>query len=345
MTRLILLSTGVTAIVLLGVMIDRQSHTPIERQATLPSRNLAYASGRVEGLTSEIELRPQLAGRVVEVLVEEGQVVDSGEVLLRLDDQQYRLEVKLAAAKLHLAEAQLQRVINGARLQERAEAAARFEAKLAELRREELSWQRISQLLQEGAVSRQQADDQSSLVDSLRGQVDAAKARLDLLEADPRIDEIRINEAQIEAAEANLDLANVQLQRTALRAAGRGTILKLHVESGELTGPESSNPAVVMADTSRMCVRAFVEDVDATRVRVGMEATVTVDGLPEGKTHGSVVRLSPRMSHKQIWTDRPTERQDTKTREVWIELNGVGTLVVGLRVDVVIDLDSVEEVP
>ena len=52
---------------------------------------------------------------------------------------------------------------------------------------------------------------------------------------------------------------------------------------------------------------------------------------------GRVARLSPRMSHKELWTNDPTERYDTKTREVWIELDEAEGLLVGLRVDVMID--------
>ena len=55
---------------------------------------------------------------------------------------------------------------------------------------------------------------------------------------------------------------------------------------------------------------------------------------------GRVVRLSPRMDRKTVWSDRATERYDTKTREVWIELQPGPPLVLGLRVDVTIDLET-----
>ena len=338
--RFILLAAGVTVVVVLGLLIDAQSRTPVDRPAGQSEPQTIFASGRIEGTTPEIELRPRLSGRIVELLVEEGQVVRKGVVLLRLDDEQYRHQVALAAAELALAEAQLDRLLNGARSQQRAEAAALYRAKLAELERGELSWRRISDLRRARAVSQQEADDQRTLVASLTSQVAAAKARLELLEAPARPDEVQMDKARIEAAKAQLELVKVQHERTNLRAPSDGQVLKLHVEPGELTGPTSVEPAMVMADTSRYHVRAYVEELDAPRVKLGMTARIVADGLPNRNLKGRVIRLSPRMSRKELFSDDPTERYDTKTREVWIELERREELVVGLRVDVMIDPES-----
>ena len=344
MMRYILLSVGVTLVVLLGLMIDVQSQAPAERPAEHRQPQTIFASGRIEGATPEIELRPRLSGRIVEILVEEGQTVRKGDVLLRLDAQQYQHAVSLAAAELALAEAQLQRLLNGARSQQRSEAKALYEAKLAELERAELSWERIDELRQAKAVSLQEVDDQRTLVAALRAEVAAAKARVELIEAPARPDEVQMDEARIAAAQAQLELAKVELERTNLCAPSAGEILKIHFESGELTGPMSSEPAVVMADTSRYRVRAFVEELDAPRVKLGMTARITADGLPDKELKGHVIRLSPRMSRKQFHTDQPNERYDVKTREVWIELQWAAALVVGLPVDVRIDLEPLGSV-
>jgi multidrug efflux pump subunit AcrA (membrane-fusion protein) len=320
--RFILLTAGVSVVVLLGLLIDAQSRTPVNHPSGRSEPETIFAPGRIEGTTPEIELRPRLSGRIVEVLVEEGQTVRKGDVLLRLDDEQYGHEVALAAAELALAEAQLERLINGARSQQRAEAAALCQAKLAELERAELSWRRINDLRQARAVSQQEADDQRTLVASLRGEVAAAKARAELLDAPARPDEVQMDKARIDAANAQLQLAKVQW----------------------------AEPAVVMVDTSRYHVRAFVEELDAPRLRVGMTARITADGLPGRELHGRVIRLSPRMSRKELFSDDPSERQDIKTREVWLELLPEGKLdfqkgespelVVGLPVDVIIDAPS-----
>jgi hypothetical protein len=80
-------------------------------------------------------------------------------------------------------------------------------------------------------------------------------------------------------------------------------------------------------------VRAFVEELDAPRVRLGMSAQVTADGLPDTTFAGRVVSISPRMATKPIHAERPQELYDTKVREVLLELEAT-ELIVGLRVDV-----------
>ena len=86
-------------------------------------------------------------------------------------------------------------------------------------------------------------------------------------------------------------------------------------------------------------VRAFVEELDAPRIQVGTSAQITADGLPGRTFKGRVVRLSPMMGPKQAFSDRPAERHDTKTREVWVDLGASSDgLIFGLRVDVFFEL-------
>jgi hypothetical protein len=121
-------------------------------------------------------------------------------------------------------------------------------------------------------------------------------------------------------ARAKLKLAETELSRTELRAPAQGEILDVHREPGELIELTDPEPAIVMADTSRLRVRAYVEELDAVSLTPGMEARITADGLPGYTATGRVVEIMPRMSFKQVWTDRPDERFDVKTREVLIEI-------------------------
>ncbi len=340
MLKYLLLSMGVTLVVILGLLLDAQSRPVVVRSATPLTEFRVFALGRVEGATQEIKLRPQLTGRIVELLAEEGQFVEEGQTLLQLDDERYGHEVALATALLDLAKARLERLINGARPEERAEAAALYEAKQAELERAQLSWKRIDELSRTRAISQQEADNQRTRVTGMTAEVEAAKARFELLQAEARTDEVQVERARIQAAMAGLELANVQLARTRLQAPSRGQILEIDVEPGELTGPDSSDPAIVLADTSTFRVRAFVEEIDAPRVKLGMPARISADGLPGVEIVGRITRLSPRMGRKELYSGSPTERYDTKTREIWIELAEAADLVAGLRVDCVIDVGA-----
>lgn len=337
MLRYLAVGLGVALIVLLSFLLEAQSQTPAPPPVEDNTPYRIFAPGRVEGLTEEVQLRPQVRGRIVSLPVKEGDQVVEGQVLLQLDASQHEHEVALAEAELALAVAERERIKNGARQFERDEAVSLYHAKYAELELARLANDRLHKLQVQSAVSQQEADDQKSKVKSLEAQVAAARARAELLAAPAREDELLIADSKIEAAKSRVALAKVELERTTLRAAAPGQVMKVDVEPGELAGPDSAEPTLVLVDTSRFRVRAFVEELDAPRVGHGMTATVVADGLSEQKFSGRITHLSPRMTAKQIWSDDPHERYDTKAREIWIDLDSGENLVVGLRVDVVID--------
>ena len=337
MLKYFMVLVALVAIILISALIERQSYTPALRVAPRQGPVTIFAPGRVEGVGEEILLRTQLTGRIARIAVAQGQHVQAGDLLLQLDDEQYQHEAALAEAELKQYEAAIFRLVNGASKEEREEAQANYRASVADLEREELSWRRIQQLRDDRAISQLEADNQRMMVSALLARRDAAKAQVDAVEAPARDDELEMARAKVAAAQAKRDLAQVQLARTRLVAPVAGTILHLNVRLGELTGPDVVDPPIVMADTSKFRVRAYVEELDARRVQIGMTAEVAADGEPVRTWPGHVSALSPRMGRKRLFTDDPAEHFDVKIREVWIDLDTPDALLVGLRVDVAID--------
>ncbi len=310
MIKLAVLSVVLTLPVTFGVILqqgaqDDASGVSEQSQTQLGPAGI-FAPGRIEGVTPEVELLPQINGRVVTIHVKEGERVEANALLVSMDDAQLRFEVEAAEAQLELAQSELERLVNGTRYEDRAEAAWLYKAKLVELERAKLDWERCRALLEKDAIAAQDADRYRTLVASLSAEATAAKARYQSISAEARPDEIKMAKARIATAEAKLELARVQLDRTQLRAPSCGQVLKLNVEPGELIGPDATTPVVVLADTSRFCVRAFVEELDACRLTEGMTATITADGLPGQELQGTVTRLSPQMSHKTLQRTSPT---------------------------------------
>jgi multidrug resistance efflux pump len=201
----------------------------------------------------------------------------------------------------------------------------------------QLAWRRTDTLSRGGSISLQESDERGMTVAALSARVAGAKARMELLNAPPREDDVRITVARIAAAKAKWELSRVMLQRCELRAPQKGQILQIDVQPGELIGPDSVSPAIILADTSRYRVRAFVEELDAPRIIVGMKARITSDGLAGCTMAGVVSEHSPRMNRKRLIADDPSERHDTRIRDVLIELESKDKLIVGMRVDVEID--------
>jgi HlyD family secretion protein len=135
-------------------------------------------------------------------------------------------------------------------------------------------------------------------------------------------------------ARADLLRAQAELARTRLLAPWDGRVLRVFEEPGALVGPTSARPILLMADVSRRRVRAFIEELDALRVRVGQAALVTVDGLPGKVFTGRVSEVLLRMDRDATRSDRPDEREDLYHRPVLIDLDDGCELPLNQRVDV-----------
>jgi len=99
--------------------------------------------------------------------------------------------------------------------------------------------------------------------------------------------------------------------------------------------PESKDSGRVftVADTRRLRVRVDVDETNIARVTVGQRAWVTADAFADRRFEGTVVRVGSVVGRKNIRTDEPTEKVDTKVLETLIELGRDVRLPVGLRVD------------
>jgi HlyD family secretion protein len=292
---------------------------PIRREAASLS---IHAPGIVEGGRREVELRPEVPGRIAEILVAEGDYVEAGQLLVKLDDATQRHSVTMLEAEVRLAQAQLERLKNGAHEYEREEAKATYAAAVARRNHAQLELKRAERLQSANAISDQEYDRWDNEVRSLTQQAAAAKARVDFLTAPARTDELLAAEAKVDIAQARLNLARAELARTEVLAPSRGQVLHRRREPGEVVDLEDPRPVLVMADTFRPRVRAYVEELDAPHVRMGLAAHITADGFPGRVFVGEVVEVLPSMSAKQVWSEQPSERFDLKTREVVIELRG-----------------------
>jgi HlyD family secretion protein len=290
------------------------------------------ADGVVEGARPEAALRTDVAGTLAMVYVKEGQPVRRGEKLAELRNQSQVLQVKLATAELSIERARLAKLINGERPERRKALEAAEEAKKLTYAQAKGAYDRTQRLKAAGATSREESDRESYGVERARAEMEEAAAEHALVEAPARLDEVAVAEGLVAVAESKLRLAQAELAKTILQAPTDGRILRVFAEPGEVAGPTTAEPVLLMADLSHIRVRAFVEELDASKVRPGQTATVTADGLPGKHFPGKVVHVAPRMGRRAPQTDAPGEYKDLYYREVLIEPEGAEQLPLNFRV-------------
>jgi len=245
--------------------------------AWISHRNRYEYSGTIE--TREIQIGSKVGGRVTEVAVEEGQVVEAGTVLVRFECDELKAQKAQAEAALEQAEAELNKMVsgnrpeeiaqaeatataqraayeearNGPRRQEIEQAQADYKAAVAEATNAQIYYGRMEKLIAADTISRQQFDDARDKRDAATQRSEAARQRLALLEAGTRPEDLNAAEAKFKQA-----LAAAQLARKGFRieeiegargrlAAARARVAELdaRLREAELTAPANSLVEVV----------------------------------------------------------------------------------------------------
>lgn len=318
----------------LAVTLARDTQPPqVNAAAPEAAAETVAAPGRVEPVSEEIKVAAELSGKLKLVRVEEGDRVEAGEVIAVLENADYAARVASAEAELLRREAELRRVINGARAQERREAWAEVKAAEAVLENARVELERRVTGYRDGVFAKEEADRAEREFGVAKARYEAAVERHRLIDDEAREEDRSRAEAEVAAARAQLAEARALYEKTLIHAPIAGVILRKHLKAGESVSTQRDTPIVTLADTSTLRVRVDVDETDVGKIRLGQRAYVTADAYGSRKFWGRVVRVGSILGKKNVRTDEPTERVDKKILETLVELEGAPGLPVGLRVD------------
>lgn len=291
-------------------------------------------SGHVE--VREVHLSFAVAELIDEILVDEGDVVEEGDILARLRREPYELAVLEARSALEQQRQRLAALEAGSRPEEIRKAKADVAGAEAEVVDAKRRYQRLVRLLETRAASQQDVDDALAALSLAQARYNAAKATLDLVLAGPREEDIRAARAELRRREAALALAEYRLQQTELRSPGKGIVEERLLEKGDYAAPE--RPVFVLALSDPVWVRAFLPEPYLGRVQPGMKVSVRSDAYPDKPLTGTVGHISPVAE----FTPRTVETPELRTQlvyeiRVWVP-NHEGRLRLGQPVDVLVPL-------
>jgi multidrug resistance efflux pump len=301
-------------------------------------RHRCAGPGLVEALSEEIRVASQVGGRLQRVLVDEGDTVKAGQVLAVIENDDYRARVASAEATLRLREADARRVHNGARDQERRDAAAAVREADSVLASMTADVDRKRGLLRETVISQAELDKAEEAYGVARAKADSARERLSLVEAGAREEDRARADADVALARASLDEARAMFEKTYVRAPIDGVVFRRHRRAGESVSTQFDSPIVTLADRSRVRVRVDVDESDVAKLQVGQAAYVTADAFGDRRFPGRIVRVGSMLGRKNVRTDEPSERVDKKILETLVELEDGRDLPLGLRVQAFIEV-------
>lgn len=304
-----------------------------EASAPLPVR-LVVAPGIVEPETGEREIAAAVTGTLKGPIPETGDKVTAGEIIAEVANDDIKAELAAAEAQIAIRQNELARLLAGARPEERAEAAAELDEAEAQLNLAQKNFGRRQSLVQQGIASVEAADNARAAYQSAVARRDLMAARVALINAPPRAEDVAIAEANLAAAKAKAADLSALLDKTRMRSPINGVLLKRYMLPGETVSNLPPSVVAIVGDISHLRVRAEVDADDIARVHVGQPVTVTADAFGDRQFTGKVVRIAARLGPKYIHPNTPGARFDTKVLEAMIALDGHPPLPVGLRVDV-----------
>ena len=259
----------------------------------------------------QVDMAFQAIGRVQEMRFEEGDTVNEGDLLARLEPETYKDLADLAAARRDAQRIALQRLQAGSRAEEIARDKAQVEAAQAAVVDAELLLKRRTELLKTGNVSRELYDEAKNAYDTARARLDVATQIARLTRIGPRQEDIDQAKAALSAQQATVSLATRRLADTELKAPSKAIVLSRIVEPGAMVGPNV--PVYTLALTDKVWVRTYVAEPDLGRIRPGMTVKIYTDTDPNRAYEGWVGFISPTAE----FTPKTVETTELRTQLVY----------------------------
>jgi len=268
----------------------------------------------------KIAVGAKVMGRVAWIGVEKGDTVQQGQVLVRLEDSEFRAQVNQAIANLAAAQARLDQLKSGSRPQEKLKDKAAVIQAEANLKTAEADYQRAETLYLSGVSSKAELDHALALRDTAAALLESARQSSAMTDIGPRTEEIRAAAAQVQQMKAALDYAQTQLTATEIRAPVAGTVLERIVERGEMVSPSAfggsgaRTSVVDLADLTDLQIELDISQTDFSRLKMSQRAEIIPEAFPYLRYTGYLAEIAPEANRAKstvqvkIKVENPTEQ-------------------------------------
>jgi HlyD family secretion protein len=285
------------------------------------SDSATRASGYVEA--TEVRVAPEVGGRILEIAVREGDRVNAGATIARLDDTDTAIALQRAQAERDQAAAQLRLLQAGARAEDVRQAKAQLESAQAEAKaaeaelasaRQDLS--RFEALLASNAGSRKQRDDAATRVAVSEARVNAARERaraaseaLARLQAGARAEEVAAARARVAAAEAQIASLLKSQKDATLTSPVSGFVTAKLADAGEVIA--RGTPIVTISDLDHAWANVYVDEPLVPQLKLGQPVALFTDAGQ--RVQGNITFISP----KAEFTPRNVQTAEERTKLVY----------------------------
>ncbi|MBF0406089.1 MAG: efflux RND transporter periplasmic adaptor subunit [Candidatus Riflebacteria bacterium] len=240
----------------------------------------------------EINVSARLCEEIISTELKLGRICKKDEILVQLFDSEIIAQMKLAESSLEQAKANLDKMLAGARPQERKEIEAALNAAEAEYENARKELDRMDSLRKKDAIPEQKADRAAASYQGAKSAFEAAKQRLSTVREGTRQEDIRVGKAQLQQASANLELMKIRFEHTKLKSPVDGVISGIFKELGELA--DKDKPVFSVIETSQVYIEADVPFNFINHIKLGQKARLVDENheYPEA-VYGVITEIKP----------------------------------------------------
>ncbi len=264
--------------------------------------NVLKLSGNIEAHESLVSFK--VTGRIIDLPVDEGMTLKAGDLLARLDNDDYRQQVAEDESAIRVRDRQLALGLAGSRTQDIEAAKLAVLDAQADLEQKKKDYARYQALYEKDEIPGQTRDLAATNVTRAQATYDRAKQIYNELVEGTRKEELAVEHSNVHQADQNLRMSRIRLAYTVLRAPFTGVVLVRQAELGEVVSP--GTPIVTLADLDHLWVRVYVPETDLGKVHWGQVVDVRTDTYPDKNYHGriSFVSAEAEFTPKSVQTEK-----------------------------------------
>jgi HlyD family secretion protein len=317
---------GVGAAVVLGGIVLFSVNQANKGVVTVQTAKVAPQEALVSQVTASGEVKPttytnvtaQGFGRIIEILVKEGDHIKKGDRLMLQENVQANADVDAQSAAITSVE-------SGVQASEASFKAAEADVlqQQANLEKSKLDWERGQGLFKDGLIPKQEFDQRKIAYSASAAQVDSAKARVLALKASHEQTRAQLNQSR-----AVLVRTKDVLRKTTYTSPINGIVSYLPVRVGEYVVPgiQNSNGSFLMtlSDMSVVTAEVKVDETDIVNVKIGQDADVTIDAVPGKTFKGKITQIGSQAVLRNsglATTQSTTSSQEAKDFKVVVTLD------------------------
>ena len=250
---------------------------------------IVESTGTIEA--TQVDIRSEVAGRILKRAVDQGDRVKPGDLLAEIDHEKLDLELQAAEGRLREAQARFDLLQSGFRKEDVRKAQEALQEAEVVFGNAKRDYERTLKLFADKVAPENTRDSLETNYKSALKRYERARQDYQLLESGYRTEDIAAGKAVLESAQASVDLVRRRIKDATIVSPCRGIVSEKYIEPGELVSVGSVLLSII--DLQDMWIMAYVSEKNLGKVKLGQPAAVSVDSFPGRTFPGKIIFISP----------------------------------------------------